>query len=119
MIITTKSYIELATFLIEVRDYNFVFGGRFTQDCIENLFSILRMKNCVLNAIQLKNNLKLINVSHYTRRISNTSYDEDDREFLPDFLSTIKNSKKKELNNTDVTTASSIDHNCNNNYNDK
>lgn len=117
VIITTKSYIELATFLIEVRDYNFVFGGRFTQDCIENLFSVLRMKNCVLNAIQLKNNLKLISVSHYMRRISNTNYDEDDREFPPDFLSTVKNLKKEELNHTDMTTPSGIDPNFNNNYN--
>ena len=99
IILTTKSFIELATYLITKRNYKFVFGGRFTQDCVENLFSVLRMKNCILNAVQFKNNLKLITISYYMRQVSNGCYNEDDREFLPDFLGMIHNLKKNKQSN--------------------
>lgn len=55
------------------------------------------MKNCVLNAVQFKNNLKLITISHYMRTVSCSSYNEDDRKFLPDFLETVCNLKKKSI----------------------
>lgn len=98
LIITTQSFLDVTEFLLEKRKYKFVIAGRFTQDCIENLFSVLRMKNCVLNALQFKNNLKLITISHYMRRVATSNYDEDDRQFLPDFLKMVKDSKKSSEN---------------------
>lgn len=62
VIISTLSYIELSKYLIKEGNYKFVLCGRFTQDCIENLFAILRSKHCTLNAVQLKSNLKLITI---------------------------------------------------------
>ena len=38
IVITTLSFIELSTFLIDSRNYQFILGGRLTKDCIENLF---------------------------------------------------------------------------------
>ena len=90
--ICTSLFIELTTHLLNKCDFNFILSGRFTQDCIENLCSVLRMKNCVLNALQL-NNLKLITISHNMQKVSCGSYDHDDKELLPDFLNTIKNMK--------------------------
>lgn len=99
IIITTQSFLDIADLLLNERGYKFVLGARFTSDCIENIFSVLRMKNCILNALQLKHNLKLITISHYMRHIASSSYDEDDREFLPDFLNIIKTSKKSKNSN--------------------
>lgn len=68
IIISTMSIIQISTYLINEQAYKFVFGGRFTQDYIENLFSILRMKHSILNALQFKNDLKLATISQYMTR---------------------------------------------------
>ncbi|KAL0114794.1 hypothetical protein PUN28_011840 [Cardiocondyla obscurior] len=36
MIITTKLLIELSKYSINNKNYEYVLGGRFTQDCVEN-----------------------------------------------------------------------------------
>ena len=66
------------------------------------------MKSCILNALQFKNNLKLITISHYMRRVSSSSYDEDDREFLPDFIQTIKKLKNKADDYTNMCHAAAV-----------
>lgn len=82
IILSTKSVIELTDYLITQHKYLFVLAGRLTQDCVENLFSLIRAKNIIPNALQFKHNLKLIAVSQYLKPCSNTSYDEDDRSFI-------------------------------------
>lgn len=88
---------------MEEGNYKFVFCGRFTQDCIENLFSILRSKHSTLNALQFKNNLKLVTTSQYMRKVSSSNYEEDDREFLPDFLKILENLEKKDCSSATNT----------------
>lgn len=88
IILSTMSIIELFTYLIEKRNYNFVLTSRFTQDCVENLFLVLRLKNSTLNALQFKTNLRPIAISYYMRQVSTSSYSSD-REFLSYFLHTI------------------------------
>jgi len=56
------------------------------QDCLENVFSIIRSKNVIPNAVQFKNNLKLITISQYIKHIKHSSYENDDREFFSEFL---------------------------------
>jgi len=58
-----------------------------------NLFCVLRSKNVVPNALQVKNNLKLITVSQYLKNVSNGNCDEDDRELLSGFLDVIQKAK--------------------------
>lgn len=41
VIISTKSILELADYLFRERKFQFLLTGRLTQDCIENLFSVL------------------------------------------------------------------------------
>lgn len=86
LILTTASIIELSIYLLNNKDYKYVLAGRFTQDCVENLFSVLRSKHCILNALQVKNDLKLISISHYMKKISTSSYNEDNREFFEGFF---------------------------------
>ena len=65
ILITTKSVIELSRFLLESQNFKFILTSRFMQDCIENLFSLLRAKHVIPNALQVKNDLKLISVAQY------------------------------------------------------
>lgn len=84
-IISTQTVLELSNYLLS-NGFTFFLPSRLTQDCIENLFSIVRMKNVIPNALQFKNNLKLITISQYMKTICKSNYDADDRQFLSDFL---------------------------------
>lgn len=87
VMITTQSIIELTEYLIIERDYKYVLTSRFTQDCVENLFSGIRAKHQIPNALQFKQDLKELCISHYIRPSKNSNYDQDDREFICNFLS--------------------------------
>ena len=71
----------------------YILTSRFTQDYIENFFSLIRYRQVLPTAMQFKNNLKLICFSQYLK-IPKGSYEVDDREFLPGFLEIFKNAKK-------------------------
>lgn len=90
VLISTHSILELQSDLLENKGYQFVLTSRFSQDCLENLFCVMRSKQIVPNAVQVKNNLKLICVSQYLKSASNSSYDEDKREFLAGFLDSLE-----------------------------
>lgn len=98
LIITTKSIIELSDYLLNNHNYEFVMAGRFSQDCLENIFSSLRVRNPVLNALQVKNNLKLVTVSSYMKDTTTSSYNKDDREILPEFLKVVRKKKQSNTN---------------------
>jgi len=68
---------------------------RFTRDCLENVFSIMRTKNVVPNALQVKNNLKLSSIFQYLKDILKRSYDEYDKTLFSGFLETLENSNPK------------------------
>lgn len=85
VIISTKSIIELSTYLLNEKDYQYVLAGRLTSDCVENIFSSVRAKQPSPNALQFKQNLKIIAISKYLKPIDNSSYEEDDRIIDGDF----------------------------------
>lgn len=93
VLISTESMLELQAYLLEIRGYKYVLTSRFSQDCLENLFSVLRSKQVIPNAQQVKNNLKLISVSQYLKHLNNSSYEEDDRDFLSGFLDVLTETK--------------------------
>jgi len=76
------------------RKFQFLLTGRLTQDCVENLFSVLRSKNVTLNALQFKNNLKLIAISLYMRSVPRSNYEDDDAQYIPGFLDLIEHKSK-------------------------
>lgn len=80
---------------MEEKNYEFVLTSRLSQDCLENLFYVLRSKQIVPNALQVKNNLKLICVSQYLHYSASSSYEEDDRELLSGFLETVSDANAK------------------------
>lgn len=86
IMITTKSIIQLTKYLIHERGYLYVLTGRFTQDCLENVFSSMRVRHPIPNALQFKQNLKLLTISNYIKSSHASSYDEDDGEIIGAFL---------------------------------
>lgn len=109
LILSTTTVLELASYFLKERGYDFFLASRLTQDCLENLFSVMRMKNVIPNALQFKVNLKLITISQFMKPISNSNYHEDDREYLSEFLNIISKSTDRTakedniVNRNDVT----------------
>lgn len=44
VIISTNSILHLTEYLLNDKAYKFVLTGRFSQDCLENFFSVIRSK---------------------------------------------------------------------------
>jgi hypothetical protein len=93
VLVSTQSLLGLQVELLENRGYDFILTSRFCQDCLENLFCSLRAKQIVPNALQVKNNLKLIPVSQYLKNPNRSSYEEDDHDFVSGFLDTLHEQK--------------------------
>lgn len=94
ILISTKSAIELSTYLIDKIGFKYILTARFTQDCLENLFSLLRTKHVIPSALQVKNDLKIVTVAQFMKNVSNSSYDEDDRLFFSEFLDVMTEKKR-------------------------
>lgn len=94
-ILSTNSILQLQEYLFETKNCLFLLTSRFSQDCVENLFSCVRVKQPLPTALQFKNNLRLLSVCQYLKNVSNINYDEDDRENFSDFLETIKQPKSQ------------------------
>lgn len=84
-IISTKKGYWIIMYLLS-NGFTFFLPLRLTQDCLENLFSMIRLKNVIPNALQFKNNLKLISISQFMKTICKNNYHEDDHQFLSEFL---------------------------------
>lgn len=78
---------QLQAALLDNQGYNFLLTGRLTQDCIENLFSVVRMKKPEPSAYNFKCTLRLVCISQFIHRPKNSSYRADDGEYLIDFFS--------------------------------
>lgn len=98
VLISTTSILEIQKLCLEERNYQFLLTGRFTQDCVENLFSLVRTKQAVPNPLQFKSNLKIIMLSQYMKDVSKGSYEMDEREDFSDYLDLMKT---KEIANKD------------------
>lgn len=97
VIISTKSIIELSTYLLNEKGYQYVLAGRLTSDCMENIFSSVRAKQPSPNALQFKQNLKIIAISKYLKPVGNSSYEEDNRIIAGDFLGKSKPKVNKKI----------------------
>lgn len=117
IMITTTSIIELVQYLINDRKYQFVLTARFTQDCIENLFSSIRVKHPVPTSLQFKQNLKLIAISQYFKSPHTSSYENDDGQIIGDVFNKLKTIQDvNECTQTsDVETLNILDNVSNNN----
>ncbi|XP_025161594.1 uncharacterized protein LOC105180859 isoform X2 [Harpegnathos saltator] len=107
IILSTTSVIDLVEFLLNERNFKFVSTDRFTQDCVENVFSVLRQRHVISDALQFKNNLKLVAISMFTKPILTGNYEIDDSEYLPGSIDYLT-SKKNNVSQPFVSDASTI-----------
>lgn len=70
LLISTKSMLDIQEELIRNKEYTYLLTSRFSQDCLENLFSAVRARQIVPNAVQFKTHLKLITVSQYLKKVA-------------------------------------------------
>lgn len=98
VIISTLSAMEIAEYLIVEKKFDYVMLGRFTQDCLENFFSVVRSNQSKPNAIQFKFNLKLITITQFLTTPTNGNYENDDRDYAINFMNIIRENSSNELN---------------------
>ena len=95
IIISTVSILHLQTSLLGEKQMKYILTSRFTQDFVENFFSLVRYRQIIPTALQFRHNLKLICIAQYLK-VPKGSYEIDDGEFVPGFLDLLKNVKKCE-----------------------
>ncbi|XP_013871919.1 uncharacterized protein LOC106523140 [Austrofundulus limnaeus] len=66
--------------------HEFVLTSRFTQDCLENLFSCIRQRNPVPTPVEFHQALKSVSVGQFLTTAQSGSYEEDDGSLLAEFL---------------------------------
>lgn len=94
VMLSTQSILDLTEYLLSERNFKYVLTSRFTQDCVENLFSQIRSKNVIPDALQFMRDIKVISIAMYMREIKTGNY-EDDRMYLTGFLDYLNITKKK------------------------
>lgn len=82
---STLSILDLQEELLG-RGFQFVLTSRFTQDCLENMFSCVRLKSPTPSCLEFRIALKIISIAQYLKCPSTTSYQEDDGTHLAEFL---------------------------------
>ncbi|XP_052131481.1 uncharacterized protein LOC113214366 isoform X6 [Frankliniella occidentalis] len=84
MRVLCESYCQLITYFLEERNYSFLMLGRFTSDCIENIFSLVRFRQAVPNAQAFLHCLKVVTLAQISESIKGSSYDYEESVTLSD-----------------------------------
>ncbi|KAM7303315.1 hypothetical protein ISCGN_013277 [Ixodes scapularis] len=84
---TTVVY-QLQEDLLNDHGYACLLTGRLTQDCLENVFSVVRLKKPAPTALEFKCALRMISVSQFVHTPKMSGYTVDDGENLADLFST-------------------------------
>ena len=86
VIMSTTSILEIQEELLN-DGFKSLLTSRFTQGCLENLFSMVRLKNPIPSSLSFKYALKIISISQFMKPLATqSSYQEDDRDFAVVFL---------------------------------
>lgn len=99
ILISTKSAIEVSEYLLTQKNFDYVLLARFTQDCVENIFSIIRSSQCKPNALQFKSLLKKHFLTQYMPNIDHSNYNIDDGHHLKVILEDIKKKQNSIIGN--------------------
>uniref|UniRef100_A0A0K2TII2 Putative LOC100161707 [Acyrthosiphon pisum] n=1 Tax=Lepeophtheirus salmonis TaxID=72036 RepID=A0A0K2TII2_LEPSM len=70
--------------------FSFILTARFTQDALENLFSLIRYKSPTPTSLEVQNNLRIIPLSQLMKEKGYFNYQYDDGEYPIDFLDDLK-----------------------------
>lgn len=104
LLMAVDCLVSLQNYFLNEVGLPFLLLGRFTQDCLENLFSFLRFRQPVSYAIHLKQNLKMITLSQLCNNTKkNLNYDVDDTEEIQrDFLKFSKSAEASRQHEKDL-----------------
>ncbi|KAH6920857.1 hypothetical protein HPB50_028153 [Hyalomma asiaticum] len=86
LLISSSVVLSLAGELLSLRGCKYLLTSRLIQDCLENIFSIVRMKKPVPSAYDVKAALKLICVGQFLHTPKSSSYDSDAGFHLADVI---------------------------------
>ena len=78
-LMSTMSLLEVVDFLLRVRKFHFVMCGRMTCDCIENLFSSIRLRAKAPTCLQTKSILRTLTIIKALRPSKFGAYEEDEK----------------------------------------
>lgn len=81
-VMSSNAILRLQNYFFESLEYTVLYTSRFVQDCLENLFSVIRYKQKRPTALQMKQHLRSITLSQFMHVPNNSSYDIDEREYL-------------------------------------
>ena len=87
ILLSSLSILHLCDELLNTK-LDFLLTSRLTQDCVENLFSLVRSKNPTPTAREFKYALKIICTAQYLKEIKSSNYQQYDREYLGELLPT-------------------------------
>ena len=85
IIFSTTTVLNLCDELLD-SNLDFLLTSRLTQDCVENLFSVVRSRHPTPTAREFKYALKLICTAQYLKPVKSGNYHLDDRQYLGDLL---------------------------------
>lgn len=106
----TNAILRLQQTFFEKYGYETLFTSRFTQDCVENLFSVVRLKQRRPTPIQFRSHLRTIAISQYMQEVKNASYDTDDRAYLTGFMEYMEErSRENSIQEESLTVTNSMD----------
>jgi hypothetical protein len=87
MRVLCASLLGLIEFFLGERKYVYLILGRFTSDCVENLFSCIRLCQPVPHAAIFLQCLKVITLAQFSEAVKGSNYDYEESESSPvDFL---------------------------------
>jgi len=79
IIMATEAILEIQEILLRKDGYSFLELGRFLQDIVENLFSLVRRITSTPTAVEFKYSLKRIVLGQFSYHVRKSSYEADDR----------------------------------------
>lgn len=101
VLIATNAILGFQHYFLTERGFKYLLAGRFTQDFLENIFSCIRFRQAVPNALTFKHLLKAISIAQFCTANKRSSYDQDDSEIIIDFLVIPKNVNIKNMQHKD------------------
>jgi hypothetical protein len=91
VILATTTLLDVSLECLDYHNFSYILTGRMNQDCVENLFSVVRSKNPLPTPLYFARSLKQICMSQFLHVPSNSNYNVDDSDYLADLVSATAN----------------------------
>lgn len=97
LLLSTQTALDVQAEYLEKQHFKYLLLGRFTQDALENLFSVIRGKKSVPDAREFKQTLRLVCLSQFQCNINRSNYCAVESDHVIKYCDEIK---KSDLINT-------------------